>query len=623
MDYTVAFIFPSTLVCRTTRRVLQRLGFDYPVFEGSREKALEIAEALIQQGTRLVISHGITYQYLRKYLDITMMELPFSGLEAATAVRTAINVSDKVIHMGTLQLYHYLKESLRFFGIDENLLAHYTLNFNRSLEVQAQEALDAGYEVIIGGYPTVNYAIKHGKYGVEFDVDEQIVQTAIFNACSMVEELTREEKKREINQAILQASSEGIIAIDQERNIFNSNMAAERIIKMRAEDCMGKNLKQVLLKNGLVDVHELSSYNIGDTQLTPVVLNELPVMVRGKQEGSVITIKKVTEIQELEYQIRKDLIVKGLVAKHNFTDIVGGSEIMCSVKEKAYTYAKYDSTILIVGETGTGKELFAQSIHNTSNRRNQPFVAINCAALPENLIESELFGYAQGAFTGANREGKKGLFEMANKGTIFLDEISEFPLAMQAKLLRVLQEGEIIRVGGDKVIHIDTRVICSSNKDLLQLVAENRFKSDLYYRLCVLEIKIPPLRERGEDIDDLASNLIDTFNVRHNKRVRSIAPEVLNELRKMRLRGNVRELSNIIERMLLLCNGEQIDMAVFEKSEVKDYTASENPSLASSNLKLIQRSTIERVLEECDGNKTKAARTLGIDPSTLWRKMKN
>ena len=294
----------------------------------------------------------------------------------------------------------------------------------------------------------------------------------------------------------------------------------------------------------------------------------------------------------------------------------------------AATYAKYESPILLYGETGTGKELFAHSIHQASSRNGEPFVAINCAALSESLIDSELFGYVKGAFTGASKDGKEGLFEIANRGTLFLDEISELPMSIQSKLLRVLQEGEMIRVGGDKILHVDTRIICSSNRDLLQLIQDRKFKDDLYYRLCVLEVNIPPLRERPEDIATLSLCLAKSHALKHRKKFRSIAPEVLDVLSRMQFKGNIRELSSIIERMIILSNSPVLDMNTLEKCNLRETS----PNLVrhvdkfkgaeSLSFKESQRQLVIQALEQCGRSKPDAAKLLGIDLSTLYRKIK-
>ena len=258
----------------------------------------------------------------------------------------------------------------------------------------------------------------------------------------------------------------------------------------------------------------------------------------------------------------------------------------------------------------------------------QPWVPVNCASLPENLIESELFGYEKGAFTGASKEGRIGFFELADGGTIFLDEISELPLPIQSKLLRVIQEGDVIRVGGDKIIHVDVRVICASNKDLLQLIQEKKFKEDLYYRLCVLEVKIPPLRDRLEDMDELVRFLLRKFSKQHGKNVTEIEPEALAMIKKLPLLGNVRELSNLMERTVIFSNQSTVTLQLLQDFVLPEIRTEIPPEVHSpvlpqvGNLKEAEKEMILEALEQSNGNKAAAARALGIDPSTLWRKLK-
>lgn len=626
-DPTIAFILPSTLVCKTIRKVLERTRFEYPVFDLSTGPALKKARELVAGGTRIIVSHGLTYEHLHARLKIPMLELPFSGIEAAVAVKSALAHSDKIIHMGTKRLNRYLNKSLELLGLDQDVVAFYRITDERPLEEQAQEAIDAGYEVIIGGFATVNHAKRCGKIGVEFDVDEQVIETAIDNAREIVRNLVEEQAKRELINAILNSVSEGIIAIDQDRRIVLANPAAREIAGLPPGGGLGLPLEEAMSNGGVVDILRPGEVPLSRDAVR-VVLKEMPVVVGNLERGTVVSITKAEEIQELESKIRKQIILKGLVAKNHFEDISGVSAAIKHAKERAEAYAFYDSTILITGETGTGKELFAQSIHNASKRKAQPFVAVNCASLPENLIESELFGYVKGAFTGASKEGKIGLFETAGNGTIFLDEISEIPLTMQAKLLRVLQEREIIRIGSDSVVRVNARIICSSNKDLLKLVHEGKFKEDLYYRLSVLEVSIPPLRERKEDIPIIAQSLIRRFNRRHGKAVVSIDPGVLAELEKMPLRGNVRELGNILERMVIMTPAAVIEQSALTRSDIRTASACSEPqreantfSPSGRTLREIQYAAIMRALEQTGGNKSAAARLLGINPTTLWRRL--
>ena len=332
----------------------------------------------------------------------------------------------------------------------------------------------------------------------------------------------------------------------------------------------------------------------------------------------------------MESQIRKKLLAKGHVAKSLFNDIKGQSKELKKTKEKAKLYAEVDSTVIIMGETGTGKELFAQSIHNYSLRADKPFVAVNCAALPETLLESELFGYVEGAFTGARKGGKTGLFELAHGGTIFLDEISEMSPNLQARFLRVLQEKEVVKIGDDKVIPIDVRVIAATNRDLFEYVGDGKFREDLFYRLCVLRLDIPPLRERKDDIYELVEYFIELKCKILNKKPQKLSSGIMKKLVNYDWPGNVRQLENLIERCLVISSGKEINdeilsEALFNTPAYKIITDQVNYEEISENagvLKDIEYDAIRKVLHETNGSRKLAAEKLGISVTTLWRRLK-
>jgi transcriptional regulator with PAS, ATPase and Fis domain len=344
----------------------------------------------------------------------------------------------------------------------------------------------------------------------------------------------------------------------------------------------------------------------------------------------VATFQETERIQKMEHQIRKKLYLKGHVAKAYLEDIIGNSEAMKRVKERAAQFAKVDSTILILGETGTGKEMFTQGIHNISRRSDKPFVAVNCAALPESLLESELFGYVEGAFTGARKGGKPGLFELAHSGTIFLDEISEMSQNLQARFLRVLQEKEIVRIGDDRVIPIDVRIIAATNRDLLEMVKENMFREDLYYRLCVLQLVIPPLQDRTGDIPDLARYFVQQKGRALLDETINIAEEAIRKLSGYDWPGNVRQLENVLERAVVLSNRGIVDEETISEALrglwTDDMTGKERylPTKETEEgvLRVAEDEIILRVLNESNGNRTMAAKKLGISVTTLWRKLK-
>jgi transcriptional regulator with PAS, ATPase and Fis domain len=359
------------------------------------------------------------------------------------------------------------------------------------------------------------------------------------------------------------------------------------------------------------------------------------MIVDGELRGSVAVLHDISEIKRLTYELdQAKQIIRKLEAKYTFDDIIGEDEHLRLAIENARKAALTPATIMLRGESGTGKELFAHAIHDASNRKYRQFVRVNCAAISENLLESELFGYEEGAFTGARKGGKKGLFEQANGGTIFLDEIGEISLNTQAKLLRVLQEKEFVRVGGNIPINIDVRVIAATNLDLERAIREGKFREDLYYRLNVVPIIIPPLRHRRKDIPLLAHHLIKKFNQEYGRYVQGISPNALEKLMQLDWQGNVRELENFIGRAIInmkfnetiikvnhlpvmetQAEGKAIDCSIEDdKQRIANKTLEEVVEEA-------ERKYILTVLKEKKNNRTETAKHLGISIRSLYYKL--
>ncbi len=367
-------------------------------------------------------------------------------------------------------------------------------------------------------------------------------------------------------KSIIGLSKNGMILISNEGNIKVCNESIKNILDIK-DDIVGLNIDDIN-DNEVVKVLKLKSpkdevVKFKDKYIT---VNKHIINSFGKEIGRYFCIHEITYIKKLEQNLSKMLRGKGQVARYTFDDIKTNSNNMENTKKLAKKIAKSDYTVLITGESGTGKELLAQSIHNESNRCNQPFIAINCAAMPENLLESELFGYEEGAFTGALRGGKKGLFEQAHNGTIFLDEIGDMPIYLQTKLLRVLQENQVMRVGGESVIDIDVRVISATNRDLLNMIKEEKFRADLYYRINVLPIHIPPLRERKEDI-----NMMLKYFIEKDIKINEDVTDIINAYNWP---GNIRELRNVAMYINTMAMGNEVlvsDLPHNIKNVKKDY----------------------------------------------------
>jgi propionate catabolism operon transcriptional regulator len=370
-----------------------------------------------------------------------------------------------------------------------------------------------------------------------------------------------------------------------------------------------------------------------------VVVNRVPVFEQGVQTGAVLTVVDSGEVERVTTRLRLHHQVKARHARYHLDQVIAVSTRMKQLLTLCETYAKRsDTTVLISGESGTGKELIAQGIHNASRRATGPFLAINCGAFTESLLESELFGYEEGSFTGARRGGKAGLFEAAHQGTLFLDEIGEMPLVLQVRLLRVLQEKEVMRVGGRESIPVDVRVISATHRDLLAMVGQQQFRQDLFYRLNILQAVIPPLRERPEDMSLLAATLVNGALKRAGlqDQARDIVKAVMPLFLSHTWPGNVRELENAAERLAIGCiaigaipAADDLQRLLPELHALRLAGSGPRPSAAAAftpALKAVTRQTekvhLQTVLSDCAGNQTEAARRLGISRATLWRKLR-
>ena len=448
-----------------------------------------------------------------------------------------------------------------------------------------------------------------------------MVLTEAINAAQTIK---RERISSSMFRTIINSSSNGIITINSKGIIQQINNQAYHLfhlstvddIKDHSIDIVNKNFKwkQAMEENG---VHE-EVLKLDDGRR--FFIQYTPILVDAENTGLVIIVKNSEEILKEETKIRYSLREKGLTAKYSFNNIIGKSNIIKDNIKMANKYSKVDSNVLIIGETGTGKELFAHSIHQSSNRSKEPFVAINCAALPENLLESELFGYEAGSFSGASKNGKMGLFELAHKGTIFLDEIGEIPIPLQAKLLRVLQEHEIRRIGGHTVQPIDVRVISATNINIEKQIEEGKFRSDLYYRLNLLDLYIPPLRERQEDIQEMVDFYLNKFSCNMKKSPAKLTKEAAQILTSYSWPGNVRELRNICERLVVLNDKNEIT-----KEDLKQFKIFQNITSKEEKIsQVINTDSSEEGIIFLKPKKKKQdlAKELGISRTTLWRMLK-
>ena len=508
----------------------------------------------------------------------------------------------------------------------------YPYKTNEEFEASLTNALSYSKPTLVGiGNCIKEWATKKHLPYILITPKEKAIRDAIISAKNIINVANKEKLNAHRLKNIINYISEGIISINSDGTIIEYNKVAEQLLGIHYQQIVNKNIHDPRLPAALKACYGDGSFEtnrILSIDGTPYVINRIPIEVSSHCGETIITIVKVSNIQKMEYQTRMQLNAKGFVAKYTFHDLIGSSASMEKTIETAVRYSKTSATILIEGETGTGKELFAQSIHNASPRCNGPFVAVNCAALPTDLLESELFGYEEGAFTGSKKGGKQGLFELAHNGTIFLDEIGEISKSLQSKLLRVLQEKELMRLGGTKIIHVDVRIIAATNRSLYKMMIKNEFRPDLYFRLSILNIFIAPLRERLDDIPTLVDHILLKLNAKYNTSVANISDAGLKLLMSYSYPGNVRELENILEKLVILTPSATISQDLV--SFVLAPYMKESLPLSNANTVTVEIDTLNNMIlqiihaleKTMPGTKQELAKKLGISRVTLWNYLK-
>lgn len=624
----------STLI-EEARRISEELKLYLEIYEGGIMKNGHIYARDNQSSFDVIVSQGGTAEAIKELVDIPVVSIEIRTVDFLTGLHKASAYGKKI------GLFVFESENLTdmenikgMFGIDFTLFSYKTQN---DLEHQINNAVGLGISTLVGiGDCILEAGEKHDLNTVMIHSTETQLREAFISAKNICDFAKREKEKTERFKMIIDYSSYGIIALDNQAKIVTFNPIAEKIFNLDTHRVLEQSIDSILNSDLIEDI-----YNNGELLLNKLVMinnkqflmNRLPIIIDQEMFSTVITFHEVTELQELEKKVRTQLYKKGMTAKYTFDDICGISNSIKDTINQAKMIGKTNTTVLINGETGSGKELFSQSIHNFSSRRNGPFVAINCAAIPESLLESELFGYEEGAFTGAKKGGKPGLFELAHTGTIFLDEVSEIPLSLQGRLLRVLQEREVLRIGGDYILNVDIRVIAATNADLFQMVKEGKFRQDLYFRLNILDLRIPPLRERKEDIPLITNKFINKMNIKYNTKIQNITDEALNIMKNYSWPGNVRELENFTEKMCVLSNSttinEELVIQLFRNNgdqyipgtEIKNNN-NQSITVNIGSIRDIEQQIIKQANTMFKGNREALAEILGMSRTTLWKRLK-
>jgi PAS domain S-box-containing protein len=501
----------------------------------------------------------------------------------------------------------------------------------RRIEINKEFEFQNGQKIVTTRIPMVNESGQLlGAIAVFKDITEVV---------NLAEEITNLKDIQMMLEAIIQSSEEAISVVDENGVGIMINPAYTKLTGLSEEDVVGKPATADISEGESMHMQVLETkkpvrgarMKVGPYK-KDVIVNAAPVIVDGKLKGSVGVIHDVSEIKTLTKELqRARQIIRTLEAKYSFDDIIGTSEEMTFAIEQAKLGARTPATVLLRGESGTGKELFAHAIHNGSDRKYNKFIRVNCAAIPEALLESELFGYEEGAFTGAKRGGKIGLFEESNHGSIFLDEIGELSLSTQVKLLRVLQESEIVRVGGTKAIPINVRIIAATNVNLEKGISEGRIREDLYYRINRLPIHIPSLRKRKEDIPLLCMHLISKLNQDYGRNIEGLTDASLLYLSQYHWPGNVRELENILGRAIIHMKFNEVKIHAnhipplsinIDEEEKRTIREGDDQTTQLSTLvERFERDIISESLSRNNGNKTATAKALGVSLRNLYYKI--
>lgn len=624
--------------------------------------AVTALQAYVDAGAvDVVLAAGSNGAYLRDNLSVPVVMVKVNGFDVLSAITRATSTWPGA-RIGLLlheTVSHELADLSPWLNISLKQHAYRSVD---EVRLAVDQLAAEGCSVIIGPGMACDFAQQAGMESV-FLYSLGAVEEAFERSVELARVSRQKESKRVRLNTIVAHLRDGVAAFDAAGQLEAVNPAMLELLGLSASASAPADREQhvasqvaravgPLLRESEAFAHDPA----GDERIEQIggralIVNCTPIIEQGVRSGSVVTVQDAQVAQRIDRSLRTSQRPKHLVARHRLDDLIGASAALERVRRLARAGAAHDATVLLTGASGTGKELVAQGIHNASRRRGNPFVAFNCAALPEGLIESELFGHEEGAFTGARRGGKPGLFEMAHTGTIFLDEIGEMPAALQSRLLRVLQEREVMKLGSGRATPVDVRVIAATHRDLHALVGEGAFRADLYFRLNLLQIELPPLRERRDDIAPLARHLLSRSALQYGLADTALS-QVLSFLAPLfehyAWPGNVRELENLLARAAIYLGNDGdsgTDPAARNSPRAQDWQAvfpefgrmTQTPHHAKPALSGLRsvtgaepvrtaaptRDEVLQALEQTGGNRAAASRALGIGRTTLWRLLKD
>lgn len=625
----ICFIAPYAALADMAAVAVREKGLDnIAVYQCPIQESVAFARAAQRKGAQILISRGGAATVLRHQLDLPVVEVKVSGYDVLRALNPYRGMKGTIGIVGFESVVRGCQTICEMWGIatreyivveDANLI-----DWQQARRDVQRMIDDNGLKVVVGDNVSLRLQVQAQKIQMVESGREAVVQ-ALEEAHALLMVQEEEKKATEQLRMILDFVHDGVITTDEHGIVTVVSPAAETIFNIKKEQVVGKPVEICIPNTRIHKVLQTKQPEVGQLQKGPrgyILTNRVPIMVEERMKGVVATFQEVSKIQDDERTIRQNLYSKGLYARYCFDDIMSENPRMKRLVEMAKDYSLTDAGVFIQGENGVGKELFAQSIHANSSRAKGPFVAINCSAIPAQLLESELFGYTEGAFTGAKKGGKPGLFELAHTGTIFLDEIGDMDKEIQTSLLRVLEERKVMRLGGDSMLPVDVRVIAATNVNLKEQITKGLFRMDLFYRINVLNLTIPPLRERREDIALLAQFFVREMGKKYNRPLPPLPKDVLELLSGHSWPGNIRELKNVIERIVISTHDGKVSAeevkAMVEDLQVCD-AQPKTGIVLEGTLNEIKKRVVRQVLAEEGFNKSKTAKRLGIDRGTIER----
>ncbi|KVL01805.1 propionate catabolism operon regulatory protein PrpR [Burkholderia cepacia] len=589
----------------------------------------------------VIVAAGSNGGFLKTRAQVPVVVVSPTGFDVMQALARARRDASRIALVSAGETPPEVRRFVAAYGLDVQFASYQSA---QEAEACVHELRDRGIETIVGPGLVTDLAAGAGM-GAVFLYSHASVRKAVDTALEVAYATHAEAFRRQRLDNLLQHLRDGVVALDARGRVEAINERLASALGVEPAAAVGRAL--VDLRPELRTLRGEDGDALATVRGVRYVVHRGPLVDRGVTSGSVLTFQESRAVERLDRALRSQPTTQQFAARYALDDVVGASAPMARVRDLVRRYAKSDATVLVLGESGTGKEMIAQSLHALSARRSYPFVAVNCGAFPEALLESELFGYEEGAFTGARRGGKTGLFEAAHRGTLFLDEIGEMPPSLQSRLLRVLQEREVIRLGSTEPIRIDVRVIAATHRPLLAAVEAGTFRADLYYRLNILNVGLPPLRERAADIPALAATLLVQAarrEARLAERLRDAddAARVLSAtqaaLARYRWPGNVRELQNVIERIAVelaeeadendpaaACGTLDPDALQAIAPELfaapADAADTDDAQTLHARRRRAEADEIRAVLDACGGDRDRACAMLGISKTTLWRKL--